>query len=450
MVVGEIGKRSWIAAIVSALVVRLGCLALLDFRPNAGDSVGYLTLANGIRRYHVFSMDSAPPLQPTTFRAPGFPAFVAGLQSLFGEHIFPVQVVQILISSTVPILLALALVPTASPRVARMALWLTALSPYDAIYGWTILSEALCTFLLVLGLTLPLLARSRWAWLGAGACLGLAALTRDIYLALIPGLAIALCLPYALGAWVRSRGQSPLSAAVFLILGSVVVVAPWTARNYSVTGKFIPVSKGILGQNLWIGTWEVDGKWLKTGWLQSLPPEACRNADECRLVESIAAKDETVRTEELMKLAIRRIREEPRRVFGRWLLRAPRMWFGTRLDTCRFRPAFLAPWRPAWVLVKSASFCLNGTLVLLGAAGLFTTVRRSPVLRWLALPILYNFFVFLPIHSTEPRYSQPVYSILLVFAAVVLLSIWDATTQYRAKRRRVSTSSNDHLRPAPS
>jgi 4-amino-4-deoxy-L-arabinose transferase-like glycosyltransferase len=78
--------------------------------------------------------------------------------------------------------------------------------------------------------------------LALGAVIGLAALTRGEGLLLLPLLAIPL-------AWRGGRaGRAPRVAAA--CIGVVVVVAPWTARNYLEVDRFVPISTnegGVIG-----------------------------------------------------------------------------------------------------------------------------------------------------------------------------------------------------------
>ncbi len=99
--------------------------------------------------------------------------------------------------------------------------------------------------------TLVLRAPQRWA-LGAscGVVLGLGALTRPtflIFVVLLPLVTLAARPKGAKGAW---RGVAAL------VLGTIVVVAPWTARNMRAYGEPVLISSG-LGETLWKGNNEL-------------------------------------------------------------------------------------------------------------------------------------------------------------------------------------------------
>lgn len=103
---------------------------------------------------------------------------------------------------------------------------------------------------LQLGLVLALLRAAasggRVAALGAGALLGLGALTRPNVLA-----ELVVVLPWiALAA--RRRGRPALAPAALVALGTALAIAPVTVRNFRVSGELVPITSN-LGVNLWLG-----------------------------------------------------------------------------------------------------------------------------------------------------------------------------------------------------
>jgi len=89
------------------------------------------------------------------------------------------------------------------------------------------------------------------SWLRLGALAGAAALTKDIYLGLI------ICCARSAADRMGARQRRPAASRRALVPGAaILVVAPWTWRNYRVRHQFIPVSAGLAGQNLFNGTWE--------------------------------------------------------------------------------------------------------------------------------------------------------------------------------------------------
>ncbi len=416
-------EELWLAVVV-AIAVRLGVLVLVAFRFDTGDSFWYDQLARNLVDHGTFSLSLEPPIEPTYYRPPLFPFFISVLYRGWAAPL-AVQLAQVLVS-TATVILCAKTVEHLVTRIARWTLWLGVLVPANALYSGALLSETLTTFFLVTAVALPVLWKRRAAWLGMGVALGLAALTRDVYLALIPFFVVLLPFDIVHG-WVDEAPlKRRLGSAALVVVGAVLAIAPWTARNYGVAGQVIPVSKGILGQGLWIGTWETDDTWLVKGGFEHGPPAGSfRTPGEKAEVEDALRLKDAPRDLAMRKLAFARYQDEPLSVLGRWLYRAPQMWFGTRFEVFAFRPGFLAYRAPAWWVVKAGLFAINSAIVLLGFAGLLISLWRRSWLSWLAIPIVYNALIFLPLHSTEPRYSQPVYLFLCAFAAFVIVLLWD-------------------------
>lgn len=416
-------EELWLAVVV-AFAVRLGMLVLVAYRFDTGDSFWYDQLAKNLVAHGTFSLSLEPPIEPTYYRPPLFPFFVSVLYRGWAAPL-AVQLAQVVVSVATVVVFAKT-VEHLVTRVARPALWLAALVPANALYAGALLAETLTTFFLVAAVAVPVLWKHRASWLVMGVMLGLAALTRDVYLALIPFFAVLLPVGFVHG-WVDDAPfKRRLGSAVLVVVGAVLAIAPWSARNYGIAGEVIPVSKGILGQGLWIGTWETNDAWLvKGGFEHGPPPESFRTPGEKAEVEESLKLKDAPRDRAMRKLAFDRYREEPFAVLGRWLYRAPQMWFGTRFEVFAFRPGFLAYRAPAWWVAKAGLFAINSAIVLLGWAGLLISVARRSWLAWLAIPIVYNALIFLPLHSTEPRYSQPVYLFLCAFAAFVVLYLKD-------------------------
>jgi 4-amino-4-deoxy-L-arabinose transferase-like glycosyltransferase len=134
---------------------------------------------------------------------------------------------------------------TYGPLAGLLAGLGVALSGPLLIYEHYLMAEALFTLLLTSALLLSVLGlrRGTTGWLvGAGAALGLAALTRPVGQAAFPvvlGLSIVLALPD----WRRGLRQCGLIAC-----GVVLVMTPWLIRNLAVHGT--AGTEGALGQAL--------------------------------------------------------------------------------------------------------------------------------------------------------------------------------------------------------
>lgn len=179
------------------------------------------------------------------FHPPLYPYFLAGANALFGT-LFAVKVLQALIGSLViPAVFRIALRAFGS-RAAVGAALLAAFYPELIWYSAHFWCETLFLALLWWAIERVIAAddaSSIRIATGAGVLFGLAVLTRETVLYLLPFAALWLA---------RSRPTKRLALPAAMLAASFVVVAPWTARNWIQFNAFIPVSTGG-GLNLYQG-----------------------------------------------------------------------------------------------------------------------------------------------------------------------------------------------------
>jgi hypothetical protein len=179
--------------------------------------------------------------------APLYYVFLAGLMAVFGQHLLPLQLVQIGIDVLCAVLTARLGRQVAGPRGtwAGMAYALN----FHAIEQAPIpLTENIHTVLLLGGVVLLVqeasraveanAAKPRWGWgwgllVAGGFLIGLSALARAVSTAFVP-LAAA-------WRWWLGRDRAALLRASTIALAAAAAVVPWTIRNAFVTGDFIPV-----------------------------------------------------------------------------------------------------------------------------------------------------------------------------------------------------------------
>ncbi len=197
-----------------------------------GDVKGYLLLAENLYEHGVFSLSLEEPLMPDSFRAPGYPSFLAALYAVFGSWLM-VLVAQSVVVSVAPALLYLVV----RPLHERAAWWGSiafALEPIRLFASSVLLSDALfvCLLLGMLLLFIKAVERSSLALVaGVGLLLGAAILVRPIaqFLPLV-------LLGYLAFQRVPWRRALPL-AAVFLLVCAALVL-PWMARNHARFGSW--------------------------------------------------------------------------------------------------------------------------------------------------------------------------------------------------------------------
>ncbi len=188
---------------------------------------------------------------PTSFRAPGYPAFLALVYAISGvgpRRFFAARLAQALLGATlVPLSWALAHRVGFGERAARWAAIIVAVCPLLVIYPLALASENLFVPLLALSLVLVLRASERgWVrdYVLAGLVLGLAALTRSIVAGFVP-LAVAWL-------WWGSEKRASLRNYALLILCFLLVTVPWAARNTCLHGRLTWIET-TLGYNVYLG-----------------------------------------------------------------------------------------------------------------------------------------------------------------------------------------------------
>jgi 4-amino-4-deoxy-L-arabinose transferase-like glycosyltransferase len=258
--------RSVTAALIVAAVLRAAFgLAYWTGKPLTHDEREYLALGINLAAGRGFTADlpgeARDPAIQQFGRAPGYPAFlalvaaVAGLRTMPSDVPAAVKIAQALVGVAGVWLVAAIARRSAGARAATVAAWLAAIYPPLVWISAYALSEALYWTLAlaavwVLGAVTDVRGdgdarNAGWTIGAAGALAGLAALTRPAMLFFLPLAAILLVR--------RAPGLrlGVVRAAVFAG-AAVAAIAPWTARNGLVHGRFVLIaSEG--GVTFWTG-----------------------------------------------------------------------------------------------------------------------------------------------------------------------------------------------------
>src|SRR5262245_14714246 len=206
----------------------------------------YGAIAQNLVLGHGFTEDPVAGLN--LWRAPLYPLFLAGLYSVFGFSDLPVFVAQGVFDILTCCLVYLIARQIFNEPTAVVAAVVTALYPFFSYYTVRVFSESMFTLLLSL-LVLALMRAQRSLaprdFTLVGVTLGLALLCKAS-LELFP-------LVMLVGLVLRGRGsvgRLALNFGVTLIVAGLLI-APWSFRNYQITGRVIPISTGG-GHNLWL------------------------------------------------------------------------------------------------------------------------------------------------------------------------------------------------------
>jgi 4-amino-4-deoxy-L-arabinose transferase-like glycosyltransferase len=206
--------------------------------------------------------DRHPRYRQAIIEPPGLPLVLAGIWAISGsERFIYLQVLQLLIDSCMVFLIywlsvhlfgrrSIGLVAAVLYAVYVPAVLLARLPHEDAWAGWFTMA-ALAIVLKARESVRP----NRWL-VALGFLLGIGAFFRPNVLLLPVGFALALA-PWS--GWAR-----PLRFAAITLSVSLVLLVPWTVRNYEVFHTFVPVRTS-LGWTLWGGLGELPNSFSDTG-----------------------------------------------------------------------------------------------------------------------------------------------------------------------------------------
>ncbi len=414
-----LGLRVLAACLVQWYVERGGSLRVCLFP----DAEYYWFLARTIRQGAPYDIIEWGSIHHFALRTPGYPIFLAACQTILGEQPLAVRLVQAVLGALVVWLVyqltrRLAAPAELEPACGRLcwtvpliAATLAALNPYYIAMSELILSEAV--FVPLMLLTLWGLAvlwrpaavtacagtpaapwRAALTALGTGATGGAAILTRPSWGLFLPAVLLVWIVHAVRSGDVRLR-RTAFQGALLVLVGAVLTMSPWWARNARIYGRFVPTA-------LWLGASLYDG----------LNPQATGASDMAFLADpALRELDELGQNAALTQRAVDFARSNPRRVLELAAIKLGRFW-SPWPNASEYRSAVLAV----------ASTLLVVPLYLLMLMGAW--IRRHDLRAWVLLagPVLYFCAVHL-VFVSSIRYRIPGEPAALGLAAIGLRSI---------------------------
>jgi 4-amino-4-deoxy-L-arabinose transferase-like glycosyltransferase len=226
------------------LIVTVQALALFwkgELVPMSGDAPEYHRIAVNLLQHHGYSASKAPPYEPTTYKTPGYPFFLAFAYALSGQSLLFVRCVQfLLLVATAGAVYHLALRFTTRKIALTAALLCAIYQPF--VFSATLrTSETLSIFLVsVLGLEVARVSEAprRWLeYLALGALAGFATLVR-------PSLVLLVLMPVFAVARMHGWSKRGLRHCALLLAGYLLLISPLVMRNVAISRSFIPLGSG--------------------------------------------------------------------------------------------------------------------------------------------------------------------------------------------------------------
>lgn len=386
------------------------------------DYIVFRQLAFNMLDRGVFSQSSIPPFEPTLFRPPGYPGFLALVYLIAPRTLMAVAVAQFLLLGVTAWLLYLLARHYAGHRAALIAALLCTTYPpvvfMAPVLQTHIPSIALITAAMLLvhhSLNRPEHSIALSA-LG-GVCFGLLTLVRPGFSLIIVPCAVALLLA-------KPPGRPGRSAAITLALlaGCATVTAPWLMRNAIVTGRAANFSSAG-GWSLWVSAEQYAGrisyKVLLPEWDVIVARYNRSNVEAAQALPEplggqppgnprLAAQREVIADRILLREAVQGfagigvlqyLRHAPKRFAYLW------------------STADVSPWQTGWF--HRYQQLQHLILMLLVLAGCYL-VRKELRRHWLLwLPAVYLTALHFVFHM-EPRYTVEGRVFLLVYAGIAI------------------------------
>jgi 4-amino-4-deoxy-L-arabinose transferase-like glycosyltransferase len=416
-------KLFWMVGVALALrLVTMVYVYPLQLVPDRGGEhwpFGYETgkIAASIAEGHGFSNPLFAPTGPTAWMTPIYPYLIAGVFKVFGVYSTASALVVLTFNAITSALTCLPIFFFArrsfsaplGERAGEWAGWIWAVFPY-AIYWpvariWdTWLATLLLAILFCMALRLAETNRVR-EWIAFGVLSGVAALTDPVVLSVLPFLAL-----WALWRRYKTAGARRLSlCAAGCALATLIVIAPWFARNLVVFGRFIPfrdnfslaLRVGNIGDTRHMLTLEA-GPWL--------------NENEWHLFQRIG---EIAYMRYARDAALDYISAHPREYVDSCIRRAVYVW--TRFWP--LPPKLLAGFEP-----NPAEIFLFTGLTILALLGLRDAFRKKAQGAGAYAIVLLFFPAVYYITSIEPWYRVPMDPMVIALAAYAIVSRLDSRT----------------------
>jgi 4-amino-4-deoxy-L-arabinose transferase-like glycosyltransferase len=418
-----------------ALGFRAGVvLATTDTYVNQNDAIQFDQIASSIARGDGYGDTVAYLAEgPSAFRGPTYPLVLAAVYVVVGEHSWTAgRLVNAMIGTALVALIGLVAAMLLDRRVGFLALVLAAVHPTLVLFTSAIALDPLLALLILGSLAAALQHRRDPRGMGwpavAGACLGLAFLTRESGAFAIPSLVGLL--------WVgreAARAGTPRWRPLLVTGGvAVALVIPWVVRNAVVLDTFVPgTTTGGYGL---AGTYNETSRHHPEFPAIWLPPE--RDPDMFALIKSLGLPSTEVELDDaLTDAAMEYLRENPEYV--------PQVmfWNTVRLyDLQGPRHAlFYAPFVPYPLRLTRLAVYSSYVFYAFAALALVTrSLRGTPWAFWL-YPVVAT--IAFSLISGTIRYRSTIEPFLVIAAAAAVAWVLD--------RVRTTALSPSSTAPAP-
>lgn len=335
------------------------------------------------------------PVAATAQQPPLYPFLLAAIFKFTGAYSYLSLWIAVGLNAAFSALTAVLILRVAKrdfgTGIAILAAWVWSCWLYEAVVSIRLWESSLSASLLMLGmLWVWELADSlrAWRWLSFGALAGIAALNNTTLLAVFPFFWLWLWAKY------RRRGGSCTRQLLASIAMCVLILLPWTIRNYVAFHRIMPIRDNF-GLELWVGLELMEEKptaGVHRFFTRDFP---LRDPTEYNQLGEITFMD-TKR-----KMALDFIRQHPQEYARMVIIRCSKYW-------CH-------PAGTPWPFISMAAWL--GLCLALWRKGLDATPYAVPLI------------VFPPVYyitHTFPTYRHPIEPVLIILASYAIVAAAEA------------------------
>ncbi|MFH1541431.1 MAG: glycosyltransferase family 39 protein [Elusimicrobiota bacterium] len=380
------------------------------------DQIGYDAIAYNLITGNGFSIK---PHIPTPIRPPVYPFFLSLIYFIFGHSYIMVRVFQAILDALTCVILYYLAKEIFDERIANLSAWLIAFYPVLIVYTGLLLSETLFTFLFIVSIFLFI----KWFqktkivyFIGCGIFLGFATLTRPVTI-LFPF--VVLLSIIIIGR--KNYLQRFIQWFIFLI-AFILIVLPWSIRNYRLFETIEPCSIGI-GGGLFIAGNMASGLTYNESFEKIL--KLSENYPEQEIFISKRSPD-IEREKKCKQEGIKLIRANFKNYILLLIKRLPRFWWTSHssiFGVDKSISEYLSEKNYFYIFIRSGLLLLHGIFLILAFGGIVLSRKN-----WQNSVILILILIYFTGHitfETGPRYQLPTMPYLFIFTSVCIYKIFE-------------------------
>lgn len=424
------------AALFALLAVETAAILALSVEgrhaPLSPDGVVYDRFAYNLVHHGAFSAATAAPFEPSVYRTPGYPLFLAALKLIGGDSLLLVRVVQFLLLGLTAVLVYAAACRLFDVATARVAALLTVTYLPLLWIARQHLTETLTSLLLTAIVVLLLIGRRGWHFAAVGALLGCTTMVRPVFAFAVVPILLGMLI------WPQTGRREAAKHAALVVAAFCVLLVPWTVRNLNVTDRLSPLGGGGGGTSLLASAMQYKNLIQYRFDAAELHVLDAREQPIVRRANAQARRESGPPSENIREelAADEAVRKEARKIFKS-------LTVGDIVREIPQREAYLwsvQDYPPeatmtSWHRIAQLQHFLLFALALFG---LILGFRRIGASIWplLVFPA-FLMVAHLVVHS-EGRYSIPARPTVLILSSVAAVYIW---RRFLARDRRVASAS---------